>query len=135
MSEHTEAEQDSVRDRGGWASLLRERFVALDLHDAVTDGFRGDVAAWALGHLMLARVGSVPQTLRRSASVASVGPVKLFGSISPAVGLVQRGGFQPPRDQRCPTSSTPGSGAADASWRPPPLVLPRPTLTRSSASS
>lgn len=69
MSEHTEAEQDSVRDRGGWASLLRERFVALDLHDAVTDGFRGDVAAWALGHLMLARVGSVPQTLRRSASL------------------------------------------------------------------
>lgn len=68
MAEHPEAgpEEDSVADRGGWASLLRERFVALDLRDAETDGFRGDVLKWALGHLMLARVSSLPQTLERS---------------------------------------------------------------------
>lgn len=67
-SEHPETgpERESVRDRSGWASLLRERFVALDLRDAETDGFRGEAVTWALGHLMLGRVSSLPQTLERS---------------------------------------------------------------------
>lgn len=62
-------ERETVQDQRSWADLLRERFVSLDLHDPASDvprGFRGDVSSWALGHLMLAQVSSLPQVLERS---------------------------------------------------------------------
>lgn len=65
----SQPERESVQDQRSWADLLRERFVSLDLHDPASDvprGFRGDVSSWALGHLMLAQVSSLPQVLERS---------------------------------------------------------------------
>jgi AraC-like DNA-binding protein len=61
--------RDHAGDRATWASMLREYFVALDVVESPTDGFHGDVAAWSLGHLALARVRSQPQAIERSSSL------------------------------------------------------------------
>lgn len=62
----TDHERERVHDPRGWADLLRERFVSLDLRDRSSESFHGDVSSWSLGHLMLAQVSSLPQVLERS---------------------------------------------------------------------
>lgn len=59
----------SACDTAEWACLLREHFVALDVVDSGADEFEGEVDAWSLAHLHLARVRSKPQVIERSSSL------------------------------------------------------------------
>ena len=57
---------EQAEDRSAWSSLLRERFVALEVGDAARDDVHGDVDSWSLGHLQVSRVRSVSQAIERS---------------------------------------------------------------------
>ena len=64
-----DADRERADDHATWAAMLREHFVALDVIDSSPEGFHGDVASWAMGHLMLSRVRSLPQVIERSSSL------------------------------------------------------------------
>ena len=57
---------ERAEDSSAWSSLLRERFVALEVSDAAREDVHGDVESWSLGHLAVSRVRSVSQSIARS---------------------------------------------------------------------
>ncbi len=78
-----------------WRDLIRENFVALDVHADRNEPFAGSVHSTALGHLKLASVRSREQGCHRTP-----GLVRRDSDAYLQVGLLTRGGAQVAQDGR-----------------------------------
>lgn len=78
-----------------WRDLIREHFVALDIHADGRDGFTGRVRTAELGHLKVASVQSGTQGCRRTP-----GLVRRDSEVYLQVGLVTRGSARLSQDHR-----------------------------------
>jgi AraC-like DNA-binding protein len=78
-----------------WRDLIREHFVALDIHADRNDAFTGRVHTAELGHLKVARVTSAPQGCSRTP-----GLVRRDSDVYLQVGLITRGSARLSQDRR-----------------------------------
>ncbi|MHA6782215.1 AraC-like ligand-binding domain-containing protein [Pseudonocardia saturnea] len=78
-----------------WRDLIREHFVALDIHADSRDRFAGAVRATDIGHLKVASVRSGTQGCRRTPGLARRDPDAYL-----QVGLIARGGATVEQDGR-----------------------------------
>lgn len=78
-----------------WRDIIRENFVALDIHAHRRDGFFGSVRSTEVGHLKVASVESVAQGFRRTP-----GLVRRDDDAYLQVGLLVQGAAQVVQDRR-----------------------------------
>jgi AraC-like DNA-binding protein len=78
-----------------WRDLIREHFVALDIHADSRDAFTGAVRTADIGHLKVASVRSGPQGCSRTPGLARRDP-----DVYLQVGLIARGGATVAQDGR-----------------------------------
>ena len=78
-----------------WRDLIRDNFVALDVHADRDAPFAGSVRTAGLGHLKVASVESGPQGCRRTRGLA-----RRDGDVYLQVGLLSRGGATLAQDGR-----------------------------------
>jgi AraC-like DNA-binding protein len=95
-----------------WRDLIRDHFVALDIHAARCDAFTGRVDTTELGHLKVASVQSGPQGCSRTP-----GLVRRDSEAYLQVGLLARGGARLAQDGR-EAALAPGDFAVYETSRP-----------------
>jgi AraC-like DNA-binding protein len=118
----------------GWADVIRQRFIPLQIAQRDSSDLAGSVRSRQIGHLQASIVDSVPQTFTRTRRLISAGGHELL-----AVGVVERGtGYLEQDGRNCVVSAgdfalydtaRPFTWTLTGDWRLRVYTWPRDSIT------
>jgi len=136
----TDVVVETATSMRGWADVIRERFIPLQIAQHDASDLAGSVRSRHIGHLQASIVSSVPQTFTRSPRLISAGGEELL-----AVGVVERGtGYLEQDGRLCEVSggdfalydtSRPFSWSLTGGWSLRVYTWPRESVTLSEPES